>query len=236
MYEKIGSCFTPSLQKVPIMARCTKEEALATRERLLDAAELVFSEKGVSRTSLSDIAEAAGASRGAIYWHFKNKADLFNAMMDRTTLPMEDSLQQIGLDAGQDPLVELQRAILDAMRKISTDERTRRVFEVATLKVEYVDELLAVKERHLQCYVENSSQVQRSLEQAAVRRAMPLRLPPQVAAQGLHALMVGLIHTWLLAPTSFELVGVASQAVATYLVGLGLLPMPVCVASAVLAE
>jgi TetR/AcrR family acrAB operon transcriptional repressor len=236
MYEKIGSCFTPSLQKVPIMARCTKEEALATRERLLDAAELVFSEKGVSRTSLSDIAEAAGASRGAIYWHFKNKADLFNAMMDRTTLPMEDSLQQIGLDAGQDPLVELQRAILDAMRKISTDERTRRVFEVATLKVEYVDELLAVKERHLQCYVENSSQVQRSLEQAAVRRAMPLRLPPQVAAQGLHALMVGLIHTWLLAPTSFELVGVASQAVATYLVGLGLLPMPVCVASAALAE
>ena len=218
------------------MARCTKEEALATRERLLDAAELVFSEKGVSRTSLSDIAEAAGASRGAIYWHFKNKADLFNAMMDRTTLPMEDSLQQIGLDAGQDPLVELQRAILDAMRKISTDERTRRVFEVATLKVEYVDELLAVKERHLQCYVQNSSQVQRSLEQAAVRRAMPLRLPPQVAAQGLHALMVGLIHTWLLAPTSFELVGVASQAVATYLVGLGLLPMPVCVASAVLAE
>ena len=218
------------------MARCTKEEALATRERLLDAAELVFSEKGVSRTSLSDIAEAAGASRGAIYWHFKNKADLFNAMMDRTTLPMEDSLQQIGHDAGQDPLVELQCAILDAMRKIATDERTRRVFEVATLKVEYVDELLAVKERHLQCYVENSSQVQRSLEQAAVRRAMPLRLPPQVAAQGLHALMVGLIHTWLLAPTSFELVGVASQAVATYLVGLGLLPMPVCVASAALAE
>lgn len=218
------------------MARCTKEEALATRDRLLDAAELVFSEKGVSRTSLSDIAEAAGASRGAIYWHFKNKADLFNAMMDRTTLPMENTLQQIGLDAGQDPLVELQRAILDAMRKISTDERTRRVFEVATLKVEYVDELLAVKDRHLQCYVDNSSQMKRSLEQAAAHRAMPLRLPPQVASQGLHALVVGLIHTWLLAPTSFELVGVASQAVTTYLVGLGLLPMPVCEASAALAE
>jgi TetR/AcrR family acrAB operon transcriptional repressor len=235
MYEKIGACFTPALQKVPTMARCTKEEALATRERLLDAAELVFSEKGVSRTSLSDIAEAAGASRGAIYWHFKNKADLFNAMMDRTTLPMEDSLQQIGHDAGQDPLVELQRAILDAMRKISTDERTRRVFEVATLKVEYVDELLAVKERHLQCHVENSSQMQRSLEQAAAYRAMPLRLPSQVASQGLHALVVGLIHTWLLAPASFELVGVASQAVTTYLVGLGLLPMPTCGAS-LLAE
>lgn len=184
----------------------------------------------VSRTSLSDIAEAAGASRGAIYWHFKNKADLFNAMMDRTTLPMEDLGSKSGLMSGGTRWLSLQRAILDAMRKIATDERTRRVFEVATLKVEYVEELLAVKERHLQCYVKNSSQIQRSLEQTAAHLAMPLRLPPQVAAQGLHALMVGLIHTWLLARTSFA-GGVASQAVTTYLVGLGLLPMPTCGAS-----
>ena len=208
------------------MARCTKEEALATRDRLLDAAELVFSEKGVSRTSLNDIAEAAGVSRGAIYWHFKNKADLFNAMMDRTTLPIEDSLQQIGHDAGQDPLAELQHAIQDAMRKIATDERTRRVFEVATLKVEYVDELLAVKARHLQCYVDGVSQMQRSLEEAAARRQVPLPKPAEAAAQGLHALVIGLIHTWLLAPKSFELVVVSDMAVATYLVGLGLMPVP----------
>jgi TetR/AcrR family acrAB operon transcriptional repressor len=39
----------------------------------------------------------------------------------------------------------------------------------------------------------------------------------------LHALVVGLIHTWLLAPASFELVSVAEMAVATYLAGLGLL-------------
>ena len=214
------------------MARCTKEEALATRDRLLDAAELVFSEKGVSRTSLNDIAAAAGASRGAIYWHFKNKADLFNAMMERITLPMEDSLQQVGHDAGQDPLTELQRAILNAMRKISTDERTRRVFEVATLKVEYVDELLAVKARHLQCYVKGVGQMQRSLEDAAARRAVLLLMPVAVAAQGLHALMIGLIHPWLLAPAPFDLVRVSEQAVATYLVGLGLLSMPVVAGSA----
>lgn len=208
------------------MARCTKEEALATRDRLLDAAEQVFSDKGVSRTALSDIATAAGVSRGAIYWHFKNKADLFNAMMERTTLPMEDALHQIGHDGGQDPLDELQRAILDAMRKIATDERTRRVFEVATLKVEYVDELLAVKARHLQCYVDGVGQMQRSLHEAALRRGQPLPGSAPTAAQGLHALVVGLIHTWLLAPASFDLVAVAELALATYLVGLGLRPAP----------
>lgn len=208
------------------MARCTKEEALATRERLLDAAELVFFEKGVSRTSLNDIAEAAGVSRGAIYWHFKNKADLFNAMMERTTLPIEDSMQQIGHDAGQDSLAELQHAISDVMRKIATDERIRRVFEVATLKVEYVDELLAVKTRHLQCYLDGVCKMQRSLEVAAARRQTLLQMPAAVAAQGLHALMIGLIHTWLLDPASFELVAVGDVAVATYLVGLGLRPLP----------
>lgn len=208
------------------MARCTKEEALATRNRLLDAAEHVFAEKGVSRTSLHDIAEAAGVSRGAIYWHFKNKADLFNAMMERTTWPLEDSLHQIGNDPALDPLHELQRAILDAMRKIASDERIRRVFEVATLKVEYIDELLAVKARHLQCYVDAVFQMERSLREAAARRGAPLRASPSMAAQGLHALVVGLINSWLLAPEAFELVGVAEMALGAYLEGLGLAPEP----------
>ena len=71
------------------MVRRTKEDAIATRNSLMDAAELVFGEKGVSRASLSDIAQAAGATRGAIYWQFKDKMDLFNAMMDRVALPLE---------------------------------------------------------------------------------------------------------------------------------------------------
>ena len=217
------------------MARCTKEEALATRDRLLDAAELVFSEKGVSRTSLSDIAEAAGVSRGAIYWHFKNKSDLFNAMMDRTSLPLEDALRQEGDDIAQDPLADLQRGIQGAMHKIATDDRTRRVFEVATLKVEYVEELMAVKERHLQCYVDGVSRMQRSLEDASQRQNTPLQMPSSLAAQGLHSLVVGLIHTWLLAPGSFELELVAELSVATYLTGLGLISKPDRVATA-LAE
>ena len=71
------------------MARRTKEDAMATRHKLLDSAENLFQAQGVSRTSLQDIARRAGATRGAIYWHFKDKADLFNAMMERVTLPLE---------------------------------------------------------------------------------------------------------------------------------------------------
>jgi len=62
------------------MARKTKLEALETRERLLDAGEVVFRQRGVTRTSLAEIAAAAGVTRGAVYWHFKDKAALFHAM------------------------------------------------------------------------------------------------------------------------------------------------------------
>jgi TetR/AcrR family acrAB operon transcriptional repressor len=63
--------------------RKTKEEAQKTREDLLKAAALVFSDKGVARSTLAEIAKAAGVTRGAIYWHFENKAEIFDALHDR---------------------------------------------------------------------------------------------------------------------------------------------------------
>ncbi len=204
------------------MARRTKEEALATRHQLLDAAELVFAQKGVSRTSLHDIAQAAGASRGAIYWHFKNKADLFNAMLERITLPMEGALGQIGHDAGQDAIHELLDAILEAMRKITSDERTRRVFEVALHKVEYVDDLLEIKVRQVRSHADSVQRMQHALQEARARRGLAPMEAPATVAHGLHALVVGLIQSWLMAPEAFDLVQTAQTSLEIYLAGLGL--------------
>ncbi|MBY0439824.1 MAG: TetR family transcriptional regulator, partial [Burkholderiales bacterium] len=57
------------------MPRRTKDAARATHARILDMAEIEFQRRGVSRTSLTDIARAAGVTRGAVYWHFRDKAD-----------------------------------------------------------------------------------------------------------------------------------------------------------------
>ena len=65
------------------MVRKTKEEAQETRNAILDAAERVFQERGVSHTSLAEIATAAGVTRGAIYWHFANKSDVFDALFEQ---------------------------------------------------------------------------------------------------------------------------------------------------------
>lgn len=64
------------------MARKTKQQARETRQLILDVALRLFSQQGVSSTSLATIAKAAGVTRGAIYWHFKNKSDLFNEIWE----------------------------------------------------------------------------------------------------------------------------------------------------------
>jgi TetR/AcrR family transcriptional regulator, acrAB operon repressor len=209
------------------LARRTKEEAMATRHRLLDAAEHLFQAQGVSRTSLQDIARRAGATRGAVYWHFKDKADLFNAMMERVTLPMENSFNlednpQQQLDG--DPLNSMDRirlSTINALRQIVTDAQTRRVFEVATQKVEYVEELQAVRLRHLAVRGGFLSGIQQGMETAAGQMRLKLPVPASAAAQGLHAMIDGLIQNWLLDPEAFDLLGVGQHAIDIYLRGLG---------------
>lgn len=56
--------------------------SVATRERLLDAAEVIFAKKGYDGARLSDIAEEAGCSVGAVYFRFKDKNALFSAIAE----------------------------------------------------------------------------------------------------------------------------------------------------------
>ena len=162
------------------MVRRTKEEAQATRHRILDAAELLFQQHGVSRTTLQDIAQAAELTRGAVYWHFKDKADLFNAMMERATMPLEETMA-LSPSPGEDddPLSFIRDRIMHALRITASHEPTRRVFEIATHKVEYVDELLAVRDRHLlgrnECLAEVERELKSAMRRGLVRSDVPAR-------------------------------------------------------------
>lgn len=205
------------------MVRRTKADALATRNSLLDAAEHLFQANGVSRTSLNDIATAAGTTRGAIYWHFKDKADLFNAMMERVTMPLECTLENTARDASSNanPLHLLRESMIGALRQTATDEQTRRVFEVATHKVEYVTEMQAVRDRHLQVRNECMAMTEKALHEAVLRQGIQLPLPLPTAALGLHVIIDGLIQNWLLDPEAFDLEQSGCGTVDVYFAGLG---------------
>ncbi|MGQ3000114.1 MULTISPECIES: TetR family transcriptional regulator [unclassified Variovorax] len=203
-----------------MVARRTKEEALATRNRLLDAAELLFQAQGVSQTTLQQIAQQAGATRGAIYWHFKDKADLFNAMMERVILPLEAPPKAAAL-SHDDPLAEIEEGMVHALTLMTTDPQVRRVFDVATHKVEYTHDMASVQQRHLDARNACVVDFEKALRLAARRARIKLPVPGSVAAQGLHALISGLIQNWLLDPAAFDLVPTGRRTFRVYLAGLG---------------
>jgi TetR/AcrR family acrAB operon transcriptional repressor len=203
-----------------LVARRTKEEALATRNRLLDAAELLFQAQGVSQTTLQQIAQQAGATRGAIYWHFKDKADLFNAMMERVILPLEAPPKAAAL-SHDDPLAEIEEGMVHALTLMTTDPQVRRVFDVATHKVEYTHDMASVQQRHLDARNACVVDFEKALRLAARRARIRLPVPGSVAAQGLHALISGLIQNWLLDPAAFDLVPTGRRTFRVYLAGLG---------------
>ena len=203
------------------MARRTKEDALITRDLILDAAERVFQRRGVSRTSLQEIALEAGLTRGAIYWHFQDKADLFDAMMRRVTLPMTVGLNSQPLAESVDPLGHLRQHVASAFQQTVHDPQVRRVFEIASHKVEYVDELKSGHDRHLAERAGCLSDLERLLTLAVGAGQLARSTQPVAATVGLHALLDGLMHNWLLDPQAFDLEVVGAQALDTYLTGLG---------------
>ena len=203
----------------PAMPRKTKEEAQATRGRILDAAERLFQARGVSRTSLHDIAEAAGVTRGAVYWHFDDKGDLFNAMLERVFLPMEQRKLALANAAPGQVLPALRKLLLDILALLVRDEQARRVAQIVTQRMEFVEEMDAVRQRRLQVRREFQRQLERALKQGQKRgEIVPAHSASQLAL-GLHALLDGLIHNWLFDP-SHDLRRVGAHAVDVHLAGL----------------
>ncbi len=203
------------------MARRTKKEAQQTRHALLDAAEAVFERRGVSATSLQEIAEAAGVTRGAVYWHFRDKADLYNAMMDRAVLPFEQHWLVAGPDDDDDPLCRLRELLLDILRQIAGDPRLQRAVAISTLKVEYVGELDAIRLRHLHVSTQAQHRFEALLRLAAAAGQLAPGVSPKAAARTVHALVDGLITNWMLDRNAFDLKRAGRSAVLQLLAGLG---------------
>ncbi len=204
------------------MARKTKEEAQETRNAILDAAELVFQEHGVSRTSLAEIAAAAGVTRGAIYWHFANKADLFDAMVDRVFGQLEAKLAELQEPPDENPVDLLRKLAFHFLERVVNDPSYFRMLEISWHKCEYVGEMAAIRDSHLECgnrYL--------SLSEDAFRRArelgfLPAAIDPRFAAVGLMSVIDGLVLNWTLDKTLFPLASYGPSLIDTYLAGLGL--------------
>lgn len=202
------------------MVRKTKEEALETRERLLDAAGRVFCEKGVNNASLDDIAKAAGVTRGAIYWHFKNKTDLVDALLKRTKIPQEEAWGHCCEAAERDPLGFIRTKAANALRSGTTDENTRQVWNILFHKCEPVDDGQPIAARKLASREGCASNMETFFRAAIDLGQLPADLDPRTATTGLFCYLDGLIYNWLMEPDAIPLEKLAEQYVDIFIEGL----------------
>ncbi|MFO5701470.1 TetR family transcriptional regulator, partial [Klebsiella pneumoniae] len=105
------------------MARKTKEEAQRTRQLLIESAIQQFALRGVTNTTLTDIADAAGVTRGAVYWHFASKTELFNEMWQQQP-PLRDLIQpRQAIEYEHEPLNALRERFIAGLVYTASDTR-----------------------------------------------------------------------------------------------------------------
>lgn len=188
-----------------IMARKTKKQAQETRQHILDTALRVFSEHGVSATSLSDIATAAGVTRGAIYWHFKNKAEIFDGIWALAESKIDEFEIEYQTKFPDNPLRVMRELLIYMLRLTVSDTHWRSIMEIAFHKCEFVGEMLqsynARKELYLSCYVD----IEENLIECIRLGMLPTDILPRRAAIALRAYFSGVMENWLFMPESFDL-------------------------------
>jgi len=187
------------------MARKTKQAAQETRNSILDAAVRVFAVKGVARASLDDIAREAGVTRGAIYWHFSNKADLLDTLWDQV-LQCYAPLSQASEDPDEpDPLGRMKDLYLSFFGGLVKDQRMQQLFRLLFDESDRSKETRAIRLRHVQNRRERLQGIQITLDNAKARGQLPPELDVQLGAISVLVFVYGLIANWIMTPEMFDI-------------------------------
>ena len=180
------------------MVHKTKEDAELTRQRIIHAAREVFLIRGVSRTTMEHIAAQAGVTRGAVYWHFDNKIDLFHAMREQVFLPLIDRMDDTLLVEGsEDPLTRIENFLCGTIQVLNDSVETRQIYEIMMIKCEYVDEFAAVLQQILSDCSGIAGKLQLVYERANIQGQLHAKHDPTQLAMDTHLFFIGLLHMWV---------------------------------------
>jgi TetR/AcrR family acrAB operon transcriptional repressor len=180
------------------MVRKTKEDAELTRQGIIDAARSVFLARGVSRSTLEHIAAEAEVTRGAVYWHFKNKTEIFHAIRDQVFLPLIDRMDDtLAIESKDDPLTQIENSLCDTINELSNNIEMQQTYEIMMIKCEYVDEFATVLQQILNNCSNITEKIQLAYERASQQNLLAGSHSPRALALDTHLFFSGLLHMWV---------------------------------------
>lgn len=130
------------------MARKAKVDAEKTRQRILSSALTLFVRKGYENTTFNDIAARLKMSKGAVYWHFENKADLLSALLDEAMERFSAALSR-RMEGRELTFPAIAEVLLEAAGRIVSDKSRSEFFMLMQTGLKWTDIKLAEVARRL---------------------------------------------------------------------------------------
>ena len=190
------------------MARKTKADALKTRQNLIETAIVQFAARGVGNTTLNDIADAANVTRGALYWHFENKTQLFNELWLQQP-PLRDLIQDKLIGRwGDNPLQRLREKFVVGLQYIAENPRQQALMQILYHKCEFHNDMISEQAIRDKIGISHQS-IRDSLQKCVDDNLIATTLDLDVIIIILHGSFSGIIKNWLMNPVSYDLYGQA---------------------------
>ena len=194
--------------------RKTKTEAQKTRQHFLDAALEVFWRDGVTRASLQAIAQEAGVTRGALYWHFKNKEDLFETLFEQQYADFFAAFNDQTLRDNQDVWTHLQHNLTAMFETLATRESKHKFCNVMFSKCEQTAGNETITELACRYHRLFQKQIAYALQLSREQGRLPENTDIELAAIYLESSLVGLIKIWIDEPERFDLIAKSKRVIA----------------------
>ncbi|OHV07633.1 TetR family transcriptional regulator [Kushneria phosphatilytica] len=190
--------------------RKTKEEAERTRQALLNAAEHLFIEKGLTRTTHNDIAQRAGVTRGALNWHFaEGKLEIFSELFERKRQMPERLAEHMARceRSAARPAATMRRILINDLQELHHDAQLQRILLICAQHCEFAGEFAWVRAQ-LDASVDRFLEIvcdtlNRALQHDEIRLADSLTTTQ--AARLIYIYLKGMIEAWLHRHEMFDL-------------------------------
>lgn len=192
--------------------RRTKEDAAKTRAHILDTALRLFGELGYAGASLSKIASAAKVTKGAIYWHFESKVDLYEQLIYEKSRHSFNELHGILSSRGK-AANKLKNYLIRSFELLVEDQGFRALQQVIIFKTEQLPELdtqIEQQKNDMRLLLDHLTEV---IEEGKQDGSIQPGIQSYDLAWEMLAFHNGVSNTWLLFPDSFPLDAKASQIV-----------------------
>lgn len=163
-----------------------------TREAILKAALKVFYDNGVSQSTLAQIGQAAGVTRGAVYWHFKDKTDLFlqlyNQMSKKTALRNES-----WSDESIQTLDDLKKRVLSGLESYYSSREVRKFLTIIFSRMEYIAEFDTLCNHEMDYQQKSVRELEEVLGRLSEAGEIRKWITPQRAARHTYIFIDGMI-------------------------------------------